>query len=405
MSFLPIEKQLEIIHRGTVEIVPEDELVEKLKKSKSENKPLKIKLGCDPTRPDLHLGHSVILRKLRQFQDLGHEAILIIGDFTALIGDPTGQNKTRPPLTEEEIKENAETYLDQATQILDPEHTTIVYNSEWLGKLRFQDVIKLTSKLTIARMIERDDFSKRFKNNEPISLHEFLYPLAQGQDSVHLESDVELGGTDQKFNLLVGRDLQKDAGQDPQIALMMPLLVGTDGSMKMSKSYDNYIGITEDANEMYGKVLSIPDDLIYSWFELVTDVSVDELPEIKKRAEKDPRNTKHELALNITRIYHGEDAAKAAREHFEQTVIKKDIPDDAPTFEYPAGKEVRLLDIISETGFTQSNGQTKRLMKQGGVSIDDEKITDKSHAVTFNEDTEFTLKVGKRNFAIVKSKK
>jgi len=405
MSFLPVDKQLEIIHRGTVEIVPEDELVEKLKKSKSENKPLKIKLGCDPTRPDLHLGHSVILRKLRQFQDLGHEAILIIGDFTALIGDPTGQNKTRPPLTEEEIKENAETYLDQATQILDPEHTTIVYNSEWLGKLRFQDVIKLTSKLTIARMIERDDFSKRFKNNEPISLHEFLYPLAQGQDSVHLESDIELGGTDQKFNLLVGRDLQKDAGQDPQIALMMPLLVGTDGSMKMSKSYDNYIGITEDANEMYGKVLSIPDDLIYSWFELVTDVSVDELPEIKKRAEKDPRNTKHELALNITRIYHGEDAAKAAREHFEQTVIKKDIPDDAPTFEYPAGKEVRLLDIISETGFTQSNGQTKRLMKQGGVSIDDEKITDKSHAVTFNEDTEFTLKVGKRNFAIVKSKK
>lgn len=405
MPFLPVDKQLEIIRRGTVEIVPEEELVEKLKKSKTKNKPLKIKLGCDPTRPDLHLGHSVILRKLRQFQDLGHEAILIIGDFTALIGDPTGQNKTRPALTEKEIKENAETYLDQAISILDPEHTTIVYNSEWLGKLRFQDVIKLTSKLTVARMIERDDFSKRFKNNEPISLHEFLYPLAQGQDSVHLKSDVELGGTDQKFNLLVGRDLQKDAGQDPQIALMMPLLVGTDGSMKMSKSYDNYIGITEDANEMYGKVLSIPDGLIYSWFELVTDVSVDELPEIKKRAEKDPRNTKHELALNITRIYHGEEAAKAAREHFEQTVINKDIPDDAPTFEYPAGEEVRLLDIISDTGFTQSNGQTKRLMKQGGVSIDDEKITDKGYAVTFAEDTEFTLKVGKRNFAIVRSEK
>lgn len=405
MSFPSVEDQLEVIHRGTVEIVPEDELVEKLKKSKKENKPLKIKLGCDPTRPDLHLGHSVILRKLRQFQDLGHEAILIIGDFTALIGDPTGQNATRPALSEEEIKENAETYLDQATKILDPDSTTIVYNSDWLGKMRFQDVIKLTSKLTVARMIERDDFSKRYNNNEPISLHEFLYPLAQGQDSVHLHSDVELGGTDQKFNLLVGRDLQKDAGQEPQIALMMPLLVGTDGSMKMSKSYDNYIGITEDANDMYGKVLSIPDDLIYSYFELVTDVPVDDLPKLKKRAEEDPRDTKHELALTITRMYHGDEAAREAREHFEQTVINKEIPDDAPTFEYESGKTVRLLDIISDTGFTESNGQTKRLMKQGGVSIDDDKITDKGYEVTFDDDTEFTLKVGKRNFAIVKSKK
>lgn len=404
MSFLPVEEQLEVIRRGTVEIVPEEELVEKLKKSIKEEKPLKIKLGCDPTRPDLHLGHSVILRKLRQFQDLGHEAILIIGDFTALIGDPTGQNTTRPALTEEEIKENAETYLDQATKILDPESTTIVYNSDWLGKMRFQDVIKLTSKLTVARMIERDDFSKRYNNNEPISLHEFLYPLAQGQDSVHLHSDVELGGTDQKFNLLVGRDLQKDAGQEPQIALMMPLLVGTDGTLKMSKSYDNYIGITEGANDMYGKVLSIPDDLIYSWFELVTDVPVDELPKLKKRAEEDPRDTKHELALTITRMYHGDEAAKEAREHFEQTVINKEIPDDAPVYEYESGKEVRLLDIISDTGFTDSNGQTKRLMKQGGISIDDEKITDKGYEVSFDDDTEFTLKVGKRNFAIIKSK-
>jgi len=405
MSFPPVEEQLEVIRRGTVEIIPEEELVEKLKKSKKENKPLKIKLGCDPTRPDLHLGHSVILRKLRQFQDLGHEAILIIGDFTALIGDPTGQNTTRPALSEKEIKENAETYLDQATKILDPDSTTIVYNSDWLGKMRFQDVIKLTSKLTVARMIERDDFSKRYNNNEPISLHEFLYPLAQGQDSVHLHSDVELGGTDQKFNLLVGRDLQKDDGQEPQIALMMPLLVGTDGSMKMSKSYDNYIGITEGANDMYGKVLSIPDDLIYSWFELVTDIPVDELPKLKKRAEKDPRDTKHKLALTITRMYHGEKAAKEAREHFEQTVINKEIPDDAPVYEYESGENVRLLDIISDTGFTESNGQTKRLMKQGGISIDDEKITDKGYEIAFDEDTEFTLKVGKRNFAIVKSKK
>ncbi|HEX6983048.1 MAG TPA: tyrosine--tRNA ligase [Balneolaceae bacterium] len=405
MAFLAVEKQLETIERGTVEILPKEELIEKLKKSKKENKPLRIKLGCDPTRPDLHLGHSVILRKLRQFQDLGHEAILIIGDFTALIGDPTGQNKTRPPLTREEIMENASTYLEQATKILDETKTRIVYNSEWLGNMGFEDVIKLSSKLTVARMIERDDFSKRFNNNEPISLHEFLYPLAQGQDSVHLQSDVELGGTDQKFNLLVGRDLQKDAGQEPQIALMMPLLVGTDGTMKMSKSYDNYIGITENANDMYGKVLSIPDDLIFSWFELLTDVPVDELPNYKKKAEKNPRDTKHELALAITRIYHGEEKANSARKHFEQTVISNEVPDDAPVLEYDAGAEVRLLDIISDAEFTSSNGESKRLIKQGGVSIDDKKITDKGYSVTFGSDTEFTLKVGKRNFAVVKSKK
>jgi tyrosyl-tRNA synthetase len=404
MSFLPLEEQLEVIRRGTTEIVPENELIEKIKHSRKTDTPLKIKLGCDPTRPDLHLGHSVILRKLRQFQDLGHKAILIIGDFTALIGDPTGQNKTRPALTEAEIKENAQTYLDQATTILDQGATTIVYNSDWLGEMGFADVIKLTSKLTVARMIERDDFSKRYDNNEPISLHEFLYPLAQGQDSVHLHSDVELGGTDQKFNLLVGRELQKDDGQDPQIALMMPLLVGTDGTKKMSKSYDNYIGITEAANDMYGKVLSIPDELIYPWFELITDISVDELPAYKEKAKEDPRNTKHELAKVITAMYHGQKAADAAKNYFEQTVIGNQTPDDAPTFEYAPGQEIRLLDIISDTGFTDSNGQTKRLIKQGGVSIDDKKITDKGYSVSFNESTEFTLKVGKRNFAIVRSK-
>jgi tyrosyl-tRNA synthetase len=270
--------------------------------------------------------------------------------------------------------------------------------------MKFEDVIKLTSKLTVARMIERDDFSKRFNNNEPISLHEFLYPLAQGQDSVHLHSDVELGGTDQKFNLLVGRELQKDAGQEPQIALMMPLLVGTDGTMKMSKSYDNYIGITEEPNEMYGKVLSIPDDLIYSWFELLTDVDVEKLPKYKKKAEEDPRNTKHELALVITRTYHGEEKANGARKYFEQTVIGNEVPDDAPTLEYDPGTEVRLLDIVSDAGFTSSNGETKRLIKQGGISINDKKISDKGYSVTFDNGTEFTLKVGKRNFAIVKAK-
>lgn len=399
-----IEQQLAVIKRGTAEIVPEDELVEKLEQSLKTGTPLKVKLGCDPTRPDLHLGHSVILRKLRQFQDLGHEAILIIGDFTTLIGDPSGQNKTRPSLTSEEIKENAKTYLEQASKILDKEKTSIVYNSEWLGELNFEDVIRLTAKLTVAQMIERDDFSKRFRNNEPISLHEFLYPLAQAQDSVHLNADVELGGTDQKFNLLVGRDLQRDAGQSPQIALMVPLLVGTDGTKKMSKSYDNYIGITEPENEMYGKVLSIPDELIFPWFELLTDIPTSELDEVKKRATSDPRNTKHELAKVITRMYHGDEAAEAAQTHFNQAVVNKTVPDDAPVFNFETGSEVRLLDIISETGFTSSNGQTKRLIKQGGVSIDDKKINDKGYSVTFEEDTEFTLRVGKRNFAVIKSR-
>lgn len=399
MSFKPVKEQLSVIKRGTVEIVPEDELKEKLRQSIKNNKPLKIKLGVDPTRPDLHLGHSVILRKLRQFQDLGHQAILIIGGFTARIGDPTGQNKTRPPLTEEEVRENAETYIQQAKKILDESKTTIENNYDWLGSMSFMDVVKLSSNLTVARMIERDDFSKRYKNNEAISLHEFLYPLAQGQDSVFLKSDVELGGTDQKFNLLVGRDLQKNDGQDPQVCLMMPLLVGTDGTLKMSKSYDNYIGIDEPANDMYGKALSIPDELIYPYFELVTDVPIDSLPEIKTRAEKDPRNTKHELAFTITRMYHGEMAAKQAREYFEKTVIKKDIPDDAPELSFDAGSEHRLLDIIADAGLTSSNGETKRMMKQGGVSLNDEKIKDPGFSITFEADDEYVLKVGKRKFA------
>lgn len=404
MSFLPVKEQLEIIRRGTTEIVPEEELIEKLNKSIKENRPLKVKLGVDPTRPDLHLGHSVILRKMRQFQDLGHEVILIIGGFTAMIGDPSGQNKTRPPLTIEEVKTNAETYIEQAKKILDEDKLSLTNNYDWLGKMDFMDVIQLSSKLTVARMIERDDFSKRFENNEPISLHEFLYPLAQGQDSVHIKSDIELGGTDQKFNLLVGRQLQKEDGQDPQVCLMMPLLVGTDGSAKMSKSYDNYIGINEEPNEMYGKSLSIPDDLIYTYYELVTDIKTDDLPAVKEKIEKDPRNAKHDLAFTITRMYHGEEAAKAAKDHFEKTVINKEVPDDAPEFFFPTGEEIRLLDIVAETGFSPSNGETKRMIKQGGISLDDKKITDKNHSITFSAGDEYSLKVGKRNFGIIKAK-
>lgn len=402
MAFLPIEEQLEIIQRGTTEIVPVEELKEKLKKSLKENKPLKIKLGVDPTRPDLHLGHSVVLRKLRQFQDLGHHAVLIIGGFTAMIGDPTGQNTTRPPLTESEVDENAQSYIDQAKKILDIERLTIVNNNDWLGPMSFIDVIKLTSNMTVARMIERDDFSKRFEKNEPISLHEFLYPLAQGQDSVYLENDVELGGTDQKFNLLVGRQLQKDSNIEPQICLMMPLLVGTDGSAKMSKSYDNYIGIDENANDMYGKSLSIPDDLIYTYFELVTDIGNQDLPGIKEKALSDPRNAKHDLAFTITKMYHGEVTANGAREHFEQTVINKQVPDDAPVLELSSNSPKRIMEIISELKFSPSNGETKRLIKQGGVSLDDGKISDPGLEVTLSEGEEKVLKVGKRKYAILK---
>lgn len=400
MSFKAVEEQLEIIKRGAFEIIPEEELVEKLKRSVKKNEPLLIKLGVDPTRPDLHLGHSVVLRKLRQFQDLGHEIVLIIGGFTAMIGDPTGQNKTRPPLSMEEVTEYAQTYIDQAKKILLEDRLTIVNNYDWLGNMSFMDVIKLASKTTVARMIERDDFTKRYENNEPISLHEFLYPLAQGQDSVHLKNDVELGGTDQKFNLLVGRQLQKEDDQEPQICLTMPLLVGTDGTKKMSKSYDNYIGIDEAANDMYGKSLSIPDDLIYTYFELLTDISNDELDVIKLNIEKDPRNAKHALAHQIVKQYHGVSAADEARNHFEKTVVNKQVPDDAPEFTFPKGDH-RLLDLINETQLAPSNSEAKRMIKQGGVSVDDEKITDMNYAVSIGGD-DVILKVGKRKYGILK---
>lgn len=398
-----VDEQLELLRRGVVEVLPEEGLANRIATSIQNKRPLRIKLGCDPTRPDLHLGHSVILRKLRQFQDCGHQAILIIGDFTAGIGDPSGQNKTRPPLTREEIVENAKSYLEQAGNVLDLDRLEIVYNSDWLGTLSFDDVIQLSSKMTVARMIERDDFSKRFEANEPISLHEFLYPLAQGQDSVHLKTDVELGGTDQKFNLLVGRHLQQLDGQEPQVCLTMPLLVGTDGEKKMSKSYDNYIGITEPANEMYGKVLRIPDEQISEWYDLLTDLDADELEHRKREAESSPRDGKHNLALQITRQYHGEEAANEARAWFEQVVIQKSIPDDALESNLPVGESIRLLDIISDLELTSSNGESKRLMKQGGVSIDEEKVQDPGFEITLSPGQEVTLRVGKRKFAILKA--
>ena len=398
--FPPVKEQMDLIKRGSFEIIPEEELVQKLEKSYKENKPLKIKLGCDPTRPDLHLGHSVVLRKLAQFQDLGHDAILIVGDFTGMIGDPSGRNSSRPPLSFEEARENGKSYFEQASKILHKEKTKIVYNSEWLGKMSFEDVIKLASKYTVARMLERDDFTNRYKGGIPILMHEILYPLAQAMDSVAIESDVELGGTDQKFNLLVGRDIQREFGASPQVILTMPLLVGTDGSEKMSKSLDNYIGINEPPKEIYGKTLSIPDNLIYSYFELTTNVTNEELKSIKESLsdkEVNPRDIKRKLARTLVAMYHSEEEAITAENEFDNIFVKKGLPDQMPEYRAEAGlNESNILDLIVMVGFAPSKGEARRLVQQGGVTIDGEKISDIAASVKFDQDK--ILKVGKRNF-------
>jgi len=403
--FPSVKEQLEVIKRGTSEIIPEEELVKKLEKSFETGKPLNIKLGCDPTRPDLHLGHSVVLRKLAQFQKLGHQAILIIGDFTALIGDPSGRNTTRPPLTEADIVENAKSYFEQAYKILDKEKTKIVYNSEWLGKMNFADVIKLASKYTVARMLERDDFTNRFKGGIPISMHEILYPLAQAMDSVAIESDVELGGTDQKFNLLVGRDIQRENGITPQVILTMPILVGTDGVEKMSKSYDNYIGISDSPKDIYGRTLSIPDHIIYNYYEVATDISADELSQIKLLLEdknNNPRDLKRQLARILVEMYHSKEAAILAEEEFDNIFINKGIPEDIPEMKFDVDK-MTIIDLIAHINFAPSKGEARRLIQQGGVSIDGNKVTDFSYEVIF--DNEKILKVGKRKFLKLLSNK
>lgn len=398
--FPPINEQMDLIKRGTFEIIPEEELVQKLEKSIKENIPLNIKLGCDPTRPDLHLGHSVVLRKLAQFQSIGHTAILIIGDFTGMIGDPSGRNSSRPPLSFEEARENGKTYFEQASKILDKVKTIIVYNSEWLGKMTFEDVIKLSSKYTVARMLERDDFTKRYKNGIPISMHEILYPLAQAMDSVAIKSDVELGGTDQKFNLLVGRDIQREFGLPPQVILTLPLLVGTDGVEKMSKSLDNYIGINETPREIYGKTLSIPDELIYQYFELTTNVPNNELQLLRQDLSNksvNPRDIKRSLARKLVELYHSQDAAVEAEKEFDNIFVKKGLPDEIAEFRFDSNLlEMDILDLIVKVQFAPSRGEARRLVSQGGVTIDNEKITDIKQMVTL-QGTKI-LKVGKRNF-------
>ncbi len=391
---------MDLIKRGATEIIPEEDLARKIERSIKTKKPLNIKLGCDPSRPDLHLGHAVVLRKLRQFQELGHQAVLIIGDFTGMIGDPSGRNKTRPSLSLEETRRNGQSYFEQATKVLSAQHITMLYNSEWLGKMSFADVIQLASKYTVARMLERDDFFKRYKAGEPISMHEFLYSLAQAMDSVAVKADVELGGSDQKFNLLVGRDIQKEFGLEPQVILTLPLLVGTDGVEKMSKSYDNYIAFSDTAKDMYGKTLRIPDSLIYTYFELTTNVSNKELKEIKKELDDgktNPRDLKRKLARTLVSMYYDTEAGKNAEGEFDRIFVDKSLPDQIEEYKLKSGNGISNISTLMVTSkLASSKSDARRLIEQGGVSIDGEKVTDFNAPLPTKP--EFVLKVGKRRF-------
>ena len=398
MTFLSTEEQLNVIRSNAVEIIPEKELLQKLESSRKSGTPLNIKLGCDPSRPDLHIGHAVVLRKLRQFQDLGHQAILVIGDFTAMIGDPSGRNKTRPQLSLQETKSNAKSYVEQSKVILDIKKLKIVYNSDWLNKMNFSDVIKLASKYTVARMLERDDFTNRYKSEIPISIHEFLYPLAQGMDSVELHADVELGGTDQKFNLLVGRDLQREYNQAPQAILTLPLLEGTDGVEKMSKSYENDISLQDQPDEMYGKTLSLPDGLISKYFSLavgVSDKRIDEIENQLKDGQENPRDLKRELARELVSLYHSKQQAQEAEKNFDKIFIQKEIPDEIE--EYNVTEEKQLLDILVEIGLIKSKGEGRRLVKQNAIKINGIVCTDELQHFKPG-DEENIVKVGKRRF-------
>jgi len=388
------KEQLQIIKQGIDEIIGEKELIAKLKKGKK----LNIKVGFDPTAPDLHLGHTVILRKMRQFQDLGHNVVFLIGDFTGKIGDPSGKNKTRPPLSEKEIKNNAETYKSQVFKVLDDKKTIVDFNSRWGNELTATEMITLAAQSTVARMIERDDFSKRYKNNQPISIHEFLYPLMQGYDSVFLKTDVELGGTDQKFNLLVGRDLQKNAQQEPQTVITLPLLEGLDGVKKMSKSEDNYIGITEDPDEIFGKTMSIPDEIMFKWFDLLSLKPLDEISALKKAISKgdNPRDIKILLALELTERFSNEDSAQNAKENFLKKFSKNEIPDNIPEKILKTKEAIPLANILKDIDMVSSTSEALRLINQGAVKIDQKKIKSKDY--DFGLDEKKLVQIGKKKF-------
>ena len=398
---LPAEQQMHIIASGADRIVPESALLEKLKRGE----PLNIKLGVDPTAPDIHIGHAVPLRKLRQFQDLGHRVTLIIGDGTALIGDPSGRNSTRPQLTTEQIKHNAQTYVDQAFKVLDPEKTTLVYNSEWLMPLTLEDLLSLTSKFTVARILERDDFHNRYTNNQPISVHEFLYPIMQAYDSVCIKADVELGGSDQLFNLLAGRELMEKMGMEPQVCLTLPLLEGTDGVQKMSKSYGNYIGVTDEPADMFGKVMSIPDEIMVKYYRLASSVPVDEIDAIEKGLAADelhPNKVKRSLARNIVATYYSEAAAEQAEAQFDLVFKQHEIPDDIPEFAADLtpndeGK-VYLAKLLNEAGLAPSIGEARRLIDGGGVKVNGTAVPAKAYNVDPAELQGATIQVGKRKY-------
>ena len=395
------EEQLHIISSGAAQIVPESALLEKLKRGK----PLNIKLGVDPTAPDIHLGHAVPLRKLRQFQDLGHEVTLIIGDGTALIGDPSGRNSTRPQLTREQVKANAQTYVDQAFKILDPEKTTLRYNSEWILALGMEELLKIAAHFTVARILERDDFHNRYTSNQSISLHEFLYPVMQAYDSVVIKADVELGGTDQLFNLLAGRELMEKMGMEPQVCLTLPLLEGTDGVKKMSKSYGNYVGLTDESSDMFGKIMSIPDELMVKYYRLASTATVDEIDRIEAGLAADelhPNKVKRALARNIVAAYYDEAAAQAAEEQFDLVFKNHDIPDDIPEFAADLtpndeGK-VYLAKLIHDAGMAQSVGEARRLIDGGGVKVNGEAVAAKEYNVDPALLADATIQVGKRKF-------
>jgi len=398
-----IDEQLALLERGTVDVISKDELAEKLKRAKKTGRPLKIKAGFDPTAPDLHLGHTVLIQKLKHFQDMGHDVKFLIGDFTGMIGDPTGKSETRKPLTVEDVKRNAETYKEQIFKILDPSRTEVVFNSTWLEKLTSYDFIRLASQLTVARMLEREDFKQRFENERPISIHEFLYPLVQGYDSVALEADVELGGTDQLFNLLMGRTLQKVWGQEPQVVMTMPLLEGLDGVNKMSKSLGNYIGITESAENIYGKTLSISDELMFRYYDLLSDLTSDEIAELKAGMEKGklhPKTVKQRLARELTARFYGEEDAARAEENFEKVFAKHQLPDEIEEVVLQSNDgAIWLPKLLTEAGLVKGTGEGRRMIQQGGVSLDGEKVSDVEHQVPTSG--EVLLKVGKRRFCRV----
>ncbi len=395
------EEQLELIKFGTVDFISDADFLKKLKMSYEKQKPLRIKFGADPSRPDIHIGHTVVINKLKTLQDLGHKVQFLIGDFTALIGDPSGRNTTRPILSREEIEENAKSYASQIFKILDPEKTEIVYNSSWLLKLTSIDFIKLSAKYTVAQMIEREDFTTRYKANTPIYLHEFIYPLCQGYDSVVLQSDLELGGTDQKFNLLVGRDLQSSYGQAPQCVLTMPILEGLDGVHKMSKSLDNYISVNESSKEMFGKTMRISDELMFRYYQLLTNITPKELAQlIADVASKKihPREAKVNLAKTLVARFHSQAAAKAAEEEFDRIFVSKGIPDTIEEYTIPSEGQLGLVQLMTQSGLTASNGEATRLIIGGGVQIDQQKISDAKLKLDLKSGESFVIKSGKKKF-------